>query len=77
MGIGNNLFTTKKQFKDEIQQGTFESKPAAHLLKKFKPSYWFSAYLYCKFTTLVEHEEGGRATKFLALDNCLPGRKFL
>ncbi|MFQ6644434.1 hypothetical protein Gotur_018465, partial [Gossypium turneri] len=42
-----------------IQQGTFESKPAAQLLKKFKPLYWFSAYLHCKFTTLVEHEEGG------------------
>ncbi|KAG4193615.1 hypothetical protein ERO13_A07G233600v2 [Gossypium hirsutum] len=60
-----------------IQQGTLGSKPAAQLLKKLRPSYWFSAYLHCKFTALVEHEEGGRVTKFLALDKCLPGRKFL
>ncbi|KAB2011133.1 hypothetical protein ES319_D10G294200v1 [Gossypium barbadense] len=59
-----------------IQQGTLGSKPAAQLLKKLRPSYWFSAHLHCKFTALVEHEEGGRVTKFLALDKCLPGRKF-
>ncbi|TYJ44668.1 hypothetical protein E1A91_A03G241600v1 [Gossypium mustelinum] len=56
---------------------TFQSKPAAQLLEKLRPSYWFSAHLHCKFTALVEHEEGGRVTKFLALDKCLPGRKFL
>ncbi|TYI31675.1 hypothetical protein ES332_A04G000900v1 [Gossypium tomentosum] len=59
---------------------TFQSKElleANLLLKKLRPSYWFSAHLHCKFTALVEHEEGGRVTKFLALDKCLPGRKFL
>ncbi|PPR89948.1 hypothetical protein GOBAR_AA30744 [Gossypium barbadense] len=61
----------------QIQQGTFGSKPAAQLLEKLKPSYWFSAHLHCKFTALVEHEEGGQVTKFLALDKCLPGLKFL
>ncbi|KAK8282019.1 hypothetical protein V6Z12_D08G000100 [Gossypium hirsutum] len=60
-----------------IQQGTLGIKPAAQLLKKLRPSYWFSAHLHCKFTALVEHEEGGRVTKFLALNKCLPGRKFL
>ncbi|KAK8319903.1 hypothetical protein V6Z12_A13G275700 [Gossypium hirsutum] len=35
------------------------------------------AHLHCKFTALVEHEEGGRVAKFVALDKCLPGRKFL
>ncbi|KHG28090.1 Lariat debranching enzyme -like protein [Gossypium arboreum] len=36
-----------------------------------------SAHLHCKFTALVEHEEGAQVTKFLALDKCLPGLKFL
>ncbi|XWS17878.1 hypothetical protein CRYUN_Cryun33cG0106400 [Craigia yunnanensis] len=49
----------------------------AQLLEKLKPSYWFSAHLHCKFTALVQHEEGGSVTKFLALDKFLPGRKFL
>ncbi|XP_040940261.1 uncharacterized protein [Gossypium hirsutum] len=42
-------------------------------------SFWiyYSAHLHCKFTALVEHEEGGQVTKFLALDKCLPGLKFL
>ncbi|TYJ44671.1 hypothetical protein E1A91_A02G000200v1 [Gossypium mustelinum] len=55
----NNLFATKKHFKDEIQQGTLGCKPAAQLLEKLKPSYCFSAQLHCKFTAVVEHEEGG------------------
>ncbi|KAK8319907.1 hypothetical protein V6Z11_A12G000300 [Gossypium hirsutum] len=39
------LVRYKKHFKDEIQQGTLGSKPAAQLLEKLKPSYWFSAHL--------------------------------
>ncbi|XP_022731288.1 lariat debranching enzyme isoform X4 [Durio zibethinus] len=76
-GNWKELVRHKKHFKDEIQQGTLGSKAAAQLLEKLKPSYWFSAHLHCKFTALVQHEEGGPMTKFLALDKCLPGRKFL
>nr|GLL45011.1 lariat debranching enzyme isoform X2 [Ipomoea trifida] len=60
-----------------IQEGTLGSKPAAEFLEKLRPSYWFSAHLHCKFAALVQHGEGSSVTKFLALDKCLPGRKFL
>ncbi|XP_052881463.1 lariat debranching enzyme-like isoform X2 [Gossypium arboreum] len=72
MGIGKNLFATKN-----ISKTSKELLEASLLLKKLKPSYWFSAHLHCKFTALVEHEEGGRVTKFFALDKWLPGHKFL
>lgn len=47
------------------------------LLKYHYPSYWFSAHLHCKFAALIPEKDGTRVTKFLALDKCLPKRKFL
>ncbi|KAG2239889.1 hypothetical protein Bca52824_091248 [Brassica carinata] len=64
----------QKPFFQEEQLG---SKPAAQLLEKLKPRYWFSAHLHCKFAAAVQHGNDGSVTKFLALDKCGPGKKFL
>lgn len=62
---------------NQIEAKTLGSKPAAQLLEKLKPRYWFSAHLHCKFAAAVQHGNDGSVTKFLALDKCGPGKKFL
>lgn len=61
---------------DIAQRGELGSPPAMELLRELKPRYWFSAHLHCKFAAVVPHEDGAM-TRFLALDKCLPGRRFL
>ncbi|KAF5186375.1 Lariat debranching enzyme [Thalictrum thalictroides] len=63
---------------NDIHARKLGSKPAAELLHKLKPPYWFSAHLHWKFAAMVQHgDEGGPVTKFLALDKCEPRRDFL
>ncbi|KAI5354063.1 hypothetical protein L3X38_006958 [Prunus dulcis] len=76
-GDWKKLVRDKPFFEKEVQERNLGSKPAAQLLEKLKPPYWFSAHLHCKFAALVQHEEDVSVTNFLALDKCQPGRKFL
>lgn len=76
-GDVEKLLRVKSFFEEEISQNKLGSPPCEELLNHIKPSYWFSAHLHCKFSALIPHETTDRFTKFLALDKCLPKRKFL
>lgn len=76
-GDENVLLKEKPFFRNDIKNNMLGSPPSMELLEHHYPSYWFSAHLHCKFAALVPEKEGTRVTKFLALDKCLPKRKFL
>lgn len=67
----------KPHFKDEIASNKLGSPACEELLNLLQPSYWFSAHMHCKFAALVPHKNSEKITKFLALDKCLPKRRFL
>ncbi|XP_031639668.1 lariat debranching enzyme [Contarinia nasturtii] len=70
------LIKFKPHFRDEIYDNKLGSRPLFDLLKKIQPTYWFSGHLHCKFSAVIPHDNGSD-TKFLALDKCLPNRRFL
>ena len=76
-GDESALLKGKPFFKNDIENNALGSPPSMELLEHHYPNYWFSAHLHCKFAALVPEKDGTRVTKFLALDKCLPKRKFL
>ncbi|XP_050526896.1 uncharacterized protein LOC126897389 [Daktulosphaira vitifoliae] len=75
------LLRFKPFFQNDIDEGKLGNPPARELLNILRPTYWFSAHLHCKYAAVVDHssddDQMRKQTKFLSLDKCLPGRRFL
>tara|TARA_B110001452_G_C15236869_1_gene428255 strand:+ start:1468 stop:2790 length:1323 start_codon:yes stop_codon:yes gene_type:complete len=79
VGVHGNmqqLISKKRHLGDELRSGSLGSPPNERLLHTLRPNYWFAAHLHVKFAAAVRHD-AQHATRFLALDKCLPGRDFL
>ena len=73
----DELYRWKGFLREEIESDTLGSFAAQEVLKALQPDYWFSAHLHCRFPAQVVHSQTGKVTNFLALDKCLPRRKYL
>lgn len=76
-GNFQQLIRFKPHFREEIASNSLGSPPLEELLHHLQPTRWFSAHLHCKFVATFNHKDDGKTTEFLALDKCLPKRKFL
>ncbi|KAG0570744.1 hypothetical protein KC19_6G184600 [Ceratodon purpureus] len=76
-GDVQQLLRHKRHFEQEIEENRLGSNAGKELLHKLKPDYWFAAHLHTKFAAVVPHPNSNKATRFLALDKCLPHRRFL
>lgn len=76
-GNEQQLLKFKPYFRDDIENNKLGSPSCFDLLMHLKPKYWFSAHLHCQFSAVIPHEDNDQETKFLALDKCLPKRRFL
>lgn len=56
-GDKQRLLQTKPYFREEMAANDMGSPPLMHLLRKLKPSMWFSAHLHVKFAAVVQHLE--------------------
>jgi len=75
----NNLenFSYKKlMYRDQMENDTLGCQAGKILIHELKPKNWFAAHMHCHFRATVEHNEH-QTTNFLALEQCLPEKKFL
>ncbi|KAJ1455262.1 lariat debranching enzyme, C-terminal domain-containing protein [Pelagophyceae sp. CCMP2097] len=79
-GNTEKLLKQKPFFREEVERNDLGSPAHELLLSTLAPRHWFAAHLHVKFSAVVPHppiEGQPRATRFLALDKCLPRRDFL
>lgn len=66
----------KQHFVQEMDEMRLGNKLFQPLLNHLKPRHWFSAHLHVRFEAMIDWSDTA-VTNFLALDKCLPGRKYL
>lgn len=75
-GNKEQLLRFKPYFREDMENGKMGSGPCMDLLTTLKPKNWYAAHLHCRFDAKVQHDNN-ESTRFVALDKCLPNRKFL
>lgn len=75
-GNKEQLLRFKPYFREDIESGKMGSQPSWDLLGHLQPKYWYSAHMHCRFDATVKFSES-KLTQFVALDKCLPKRRFL
>lgn len=75
-GNKEQLLRFKPYFREDMENGRMGSGPCFDLLTTLRPRNWYAAHMHCRFDAKVPHDNN-EFTKFVALDKCLPNRKFL
>ena len=89
-GDWEDLLKRTGQLKPSVRANKLGSPPLMSLLQSLRPKQWFSAHMHTRFeATYPHHDEhsasegpalgssSNSSTRFLALDQCRPDRRFL
>lgn len=74
-GNHRQLFRFKPHFEEDAKTGRLGSVAATEVLKRLRPTYWFSAHMHARFTAVWHHEgdleqlAGGASSAALANKN--------
>lgn len=74
-GNWKELFRRKNHFEADARDGSLGSVAAEYVLKRLRPSHWFSAHLHIKYPAVVEHESLSSAETRDALETDSPTLK--
>lgn len=56
-GNYNGLMKRKPHFRSDAETGRLGSPPLLEVLKKVRPSWWFSGHMHVKFEAMFKHED--------------------
>jgi lariat debranching enzyme len=57
LGNERELYRMKPDFEQESRDGSLGSKPAAWVMDRLRPPYWFAAHMHCRFAAVKTFED--------------------
>lgn len=69
-GDFNQLMEIRPNMREDIENNCLGSPPTQMLVRRLKPTYWFSAHMHVFFNADIRYKDSSSSTKFMAVSEC-------